>query len=172
MRSASSIRPSSAALLAVSALLTLTACPEPQAPPPGPPGLVTDITLPGLVEVVPCKHSHEHDLRHVQIFADPGSATLFQTCVLDQGCDEPFPVGSLFVKREYEFEGCKDEDLRSVTASLKLEAGELPEGGDWQWQRLDTELRVVEDGAPPICLICHIDHCSPPYGHDLRCIPD
>ena len=151
----------------------LGACVEDDPPDPdGPTALVTDIELPGLVEVVACKHSHEHDLRHVQIFADPKSAELFDDCVLGQNCEDPFPVGSLFVKREYEFEGCKPEDLTSVTANLKLEPGALPEGGDWRWQRLDTDLTVVEDGAPVLCLACHEDHCSPPYGHDLHCIPD
>ncbi len=134
--------------------------------------LVTDVDLPGLVEVHACAHSHEHDLRHVQIFADPQSADLFQTCVIDQDCTEPFPPGSLFVKREYDLEGCKPENLTSITATLKLEPGELPEGGDWQWQRMDPDLTVTDDGAPAVCLNCHEDHCSEPFGFDLRCVPD
>ncbi len=154
-------------------VVALAGCPSDPDPPAGPEPLVEDLELPGLVEVVACKHSHEHDLRHVQIFADPASAELFQTCVLDQGeCTEPFPVGSLFVKREYEFPDCKPEDLTSVTATLKLEPGSYPQGRDWQWQRLETDLTVVEDGAPFLCIACHEDHCSPPYGHDMRCLPD
>ncbi|MFV8755578.1 hypothetical protein ACNOYE_33935 [Nannocystaceae bacterium ST9] len=151
-------------------LLSLAACPQPEDP--GPDKLFDDPSMAGMVEVVPCKQSHEHELHHVEIFADPASAELFQTCVLDQANCDPFPAGSLFVKREFEYPGCKPEDLVSYTSSLKLEAGSYPDGRDWHWQNQDADLTVTEDGAPFFCIACHVDHCSPPYGWDMRCIPD
>lgn len=125
-----------------------------------------------MIEVVACKESHEHELHFVEIFADPMSAELFDTCVLDQSACDPFPTGSLFVKREYEYPGCLSQDFVGYTSSLKLDAGSFAEGRDWHWQRQAPDLRVIEDGAPFFCVVCHEDHCSAPYGWDMRCIPD
>jgi hypothetical protein len=132
-------------------------------------------------EVVSCRWSHEHELNHVRVFADPRSAEIFRACVLTgeaENCvmdGEPvagFPVGSLFVKYEYDDFGCEDDDFMGYTASLRLEDGSFPEGRDWQWQRVSPSMSLVEDGAPPRCLGCHIDHCEAPFGLDLRCLPD
>jgi hypothetical protein len=123
-------------------------------------------------EVVPCKQSHEHDLRYVRIFADPVSAPLFETCVLNANTErcpvETFPEGALFVKYEYEYVGCKEQDLVSYTATLKLAPGSYPAGKE----RASKSLRLEADGAPPVCLTCHINHCAVPKGFDMRCLPD
>jgi hypothetical protein len=157
---------------ALAAVLPLGLLGCPGDPEPGPEPIFDDPTLAGMVEVVPCKQSHEHELHHVEIFADEASAQLFQTCVLDQSSCDPFPVGSLFVKREYEYPGCLPQDLVAYTTSIKLESGSYEAGHDWHWQKQDPDLRVTEDGAPFFCIACHVDHCSPPYGWDMRCIPD
>ncbi|MCA9537393.1 MAG: hypothetical protein KC620_00815 [Myxococcales bacterium] len=139
----------------------------------GPLPCFTPTELDTLVEVVPCRHSHEHDLRHVRIFADPEAAAIYRRCVLrGEPCDEPFPPGALFVKREYDRAGCHEDEFVSLTATRKLAPGALPEGYDWRWQRLTPEMRVTDDGAPLVCLRCHVDHCSPPDGYELRCTPD
>lgn len=149
----------------------IAGCDEPA--PGGPAPVFTRAEFDGLVEMVPCRHSHEHDLRHVRIFVDREAAEIYYRCVLRQElCEERFAVGALFVKLEYDREGCRDEEFVGYTAARKLGAGALPEGQDWQWQALDPGLRVTADGAPPVCLRCHIDHCSPPEGYDLRCTPD
>lgn len=150
-------------------------CDDEAGEPSGPSALIDRPLLDGgsLVEVVTCRHSHEHELRHVRIFADASSADLYQRCVLGhEGCDGPFPPGALFVKYEYDREGCREDELLAYTVSLKLEPGALPSGLDWHWQKLDPKLRVTDDEAPPACVRCHLDHCAPPWGHDLRCFPD
>ncbi len=128
------------------------------------------------VEVVGCKHSHEHELRHVQILADTESADVFERCVLEVSgttCIETgFAPGAAFVKYEYEFADCVPTDLVSITSVRKLQDGEFPDGRDWHWQRLTPGFRVVEDGAPERCVTCHLDHCSGTGGFDLRCVPD
>lgn len=161
-------------------LAALAGCDDAPAEHRGPTPLFAVHELTELVEVVPCRHSHEHDLRHVRIFADVASGRLWDRCVRRAGgCTEPFPEGARFVKLEYDRPGgcaagdcCTDEHLVSYTVSLRLAEGALPEGHDWHWQRLDPDLKVTDDGAPPVCIGCHVDHCSPPYGHDLRCTPD
>lgn len=140
--------------------------------PDGPEALITDPELAELVEIIACKPSQEHDLSYVQVFADPATAALYDTCVLQQNCTELFPAGSIFVKREYNFPDCLDEDLNGFTVSLKLEPGESPDGRDWHWQALGRDLTVTEDGAPKSCVNCHEASCAPPAGYDLRCPPD
>jgi hypothetical protein len=148
--------------------LALAACkPDPE---PGPEPLIDDPELAGLVEIIECKTSQEHDLSFVQVFADPHSAALYQTCVVEQDCSEPFPPGSLFVKREYKLPDCVE--LRGYTVSLKRDADEYPDGRDWHWQALDEELVVTQDGAPTSCVACHEHSCNPPAGYDLRCLPE
>lgn len=134
-----------------------------------------ELNSPDMVEIMACKHSHEHDLRYVRTIADPASAEQYRRCVPPtSSCTEKrFPTGSLFIKLEYDsLTGCEPANLISYTANRKLNDGDLAEGFDWQWQRLTPSLEVQEDGAPRVCVLCHIDHCSAPDGFDLRCVPD
>ncbi|MCC6624581.1 MAG: hypothetical protein IT385_25255 [Deltaproteobacteria bacterium] len=169
-------------LLPIALALAVPACDETPSEPPGPDPVVTQALLDSgaLIEIVSCRQSHEHELNHVRTVADPGAADIFRRCVLeapeggatDPACAAPFPEGSLFVKYEYELPGCLPEDFKGVTANLKLAHGSYPQGYDWRWQKLTPKLRVLEDGAPLVCLLCHVDHCGAPDGHDLRCLPD
>jgi hypothetical protein len=161
------------------AIFALAACDESPAGPPPPKPLVTRALLDSgeLIEVVTCRQSHEHELNHVRTVANPLAAEMFRRCVLasdgaDTPCQALFPEGALFVKYEYELAGCAPADFKGISANLKLAPGAYPIGRDWHWQKLDRRLRVVEDGAPHACLLCHIDHCGAPDGHDLRCLPD
>jgi hypothetical protein len=128
------------------------------------------------VEVVRCRQSHEHELHHVRVLADPDAAEIFERCVLSGlggRCDvDRFDTGAVFVKYEYDWADCDPSDFVGYTASLRLEDGDYPEGRDWHWQRLTPALDVVEDGAPARCIQCHINHCDPPDGLDMRCLPD
>lgn len=160
-------------------LVVFVACDETPEGPPGPRPLVTRTLMESdeLVEIVACRQSHEHELNHVRTVATPEAAEQFQRCVLDPGavdhpCEAPFPEGSLFVKYEYELPGCLPADFKGISANLKLAPNSFAAGRDWQWQKLDARFRVEDDGAPAVCLLCHIDHCSAPDGHDLRCLPD
>jgi len=165
---------------------TAVACDETPSAPPGPDPVLTQALLDSgvLLEIVGCRQSHEHELNHVRTVADPASAALFRRCVLerpaegsgvplDPSCEAPYPEGALFVKYEYELPGCLPEDFKAITANLKLRPGSFAEGHDWRWQKLTPKLKVIEDGAPLVCVLCHVDHCGAPGdGHDLRCLPD
>lgn len=160
-------------------LAFVVACDETPEGPPPPSPLVTRALMDSdeLIEIVPCRQSHEHELNHVRTVANPAAAEQFRRCVIDphaaaEPCAEPFPEGSLFVKYEYELPGCLPEDFKGISANLKLAPDSYPAGRDWQWQKLSSRFKVEEDGAPAVCLICHLDHCSGLKGHDLRCLPD
>lgn len=112
-------------------------------------------------EVRDCRHSHEHELRHIRVFADALALEVYDIW------DRPYPVGSTIVKLEYDDEEC--ENLLGYTAMKKLEAGENPAGHDWWWQKLDEDKQVTEEGAPFSCIDCHEHHCAPPDGFDLTC---
>ena len=126
-------------------------------------------------QVLPCRDSHDHDLRSVRILANAAAVERYVQCVrLGHPCDAPFEVGATLVKYEYELPGCVPAELVSITVSERLPDGSFPEGGDWRWLRLGPDLKVEEDGAPTRCLDCHRQHCAPPsgLGHELRCVPD
>lgn len=128
-------------------------------------------------QVLPCRDSHDHDLRSVRVMANALAAERYVRCVRlapEQPCAEAFEVGATLVKYEYDLPGCDPALLVSVTASIRLPDGSFPEGDDWRWLRLNRDLVIEEDGAPVRCLDCHRQHCAPPdgRGHELRCTPD
>jgi hypothetical protein len=116
-----------------------------------------------------CRHSHEHELRHVRVLASPTALVPY----LRLHPAFPYPAGATLVKLEYDDAACTN--LLGYTAMLKEPPGARPAGGDWRWQRLDMTRRVIEDGAPPVCLTCHVHHCAaagqhrPGAGYDLTC---
>ena len=109
-----------------------------------------------------CRNSHEHELRHVRVFADAQAVGPFLNW------DAPFPVGATIIKVEYDDEYCQVRV--GYTAMQKGEVGSNPEGGDWFWQKLDADRKVLEQGAPHACVHCHEEHCDPPeHGFDFTC---
>jgi hypothetical protein len=114
-------------------------------------------------EMRDCRHSHEHELRYIRVFASPTAQLSYAAL----SPDVPYPVGATLVKLEYDDAMCSA--LLGYTAMQKLPIGQMPAGGDWLWQRLDTERNVLESGAPLRCTNCHTYHCAPPYGYDLSC---
>lgn len=120
-------------------------------------------------EMRDCRHSHEHDLRHIRVFADPGAEAPYAAL----SPDVPYPVGATLVKLEYELPGCKPEEFRGYTVLRKEPAGYAPDTGDWRWQAVDPDFEVVADGVIPRCVGCHRVHCKPPdYGFDFTCADD
>lgn len=114
-------------------------------------------------ELRDCRHSHEHELNHIRVFANDLAAAPY----LALSPDVPYPPGSILVKAEYEDKDCVD--LIGFTAVRRGEVGSAPEVYDWYWQKLDAEQNVTEDGAPWRCINCHAVHCEPPYGFELTC---
>jgi hypothetical protein len=114
-------------------------------------------------EMRTCRHSHEHELRFIRVFASATAEVPYATL----SAEAPYPPGSTLVKIEYDDPEC--EEVLGYTVMRKLTEGENPQGGDWRWQRLDPERVMLEDGAPPRCINCHAQHCAPPHGFDLSC---
>lgn len=114
-------------------------------------------------EIRDCRHSHEHELRFIRVFASPTAEEPY----LALSPDVPYPVGATLVKLEYDDPDCTE--LLGYTALQKLEPGKQPAGGDWLWQRVNGEGEVEEEGAMSRCVNCHAVHCEPPHGYDLTC---
>src|SRR6185503_21382768 len=93
-----------------------------------------------------CRSSHEHELHYIRVLVDDAAEAPYAALSPEQ----PYPPGATLLKVEYDDEGC--ETLVNFTAYQKLEPGENPEGGDWWWQKLDAQQRVIEEGAPWRCL--------------------
>lgn len=108
-----------------------------------------------------CRHSHEHELRHIRVFASPGAQLPYKNLNLGT----PYPVGATLVKLEYELAGCNPADLVEYTVMMKGKDGE----GDWYWQRVSADRTVQEEGSIRSCINCHRVHCTPPFGYDLSC---
>lgn len=116
-----------------------------------------------------CGFTHEHDLRYIRVMVDEAADVPYQA--LEQ--NYPYPVGATLVKLEYDDEDCTE--LVGFTAMKKRAAGYSALGNDWQWQRLDAERNVLEDGEIRTCITCHQHHCTWPIcgyedcGFDLTC---
>lgn len=114
-------------------------------------------------EIRDCRHSHEHELNFIRVFASPTAEDSY----LALSPDVPYPVGATLVKLEYDDPDCTE--LKGYSALQKLEPGTQPEGGDWLWQRVSKTREVEEEGAMTRCVNCHAVHCDPPHGYDLTC---
>jgi hypothetical protein len=119
-------------------------------------------------ELRDCRHSHEHELNHIRVFANELAATPYEKL----SADTPYPVGSVLVKAEYEDGACTK--LVGYTALRKEALGAGPGEGDWRWQKLAPDFRVLQDGAPTACVHCHEHHCAEAgvvgvMGYDLTC---
>jgi hypothetical protein len=150
------------AVLAVLGTLLLGAAgcdPEP----PGPEPLFPEQPETAWTEMRDCRHSHEHELRFIRVFASPDAEASY----LALSPEVPYPVGARLVKLEYDDPGCTQ--LLGYTALEKQPPGSLPAGGDWLWQRVSPRREVLEEGAMYRCINCHEEHCEPPLGYDLTC---
>ncbi|GMV38813.1 MAG: hypothetical protein AMXMBFR64_05290 [Myxococcales bacterium] len=119
-------------------------------------------------ELRDCRHSHEHELNHIRVLVND----LAKEPYARLSAEVPYPVGAILVKAEYDDDACTM--LVGYTAMRKEPAGYAPDSGDWRWQKLDTTLKVLEDGSPQTCIHCHEHHCAPAgavtaLGYDLTC---
>ena len=139
--------------------VVLAACAEVDSPSP-------KMVLPGdyrtaFVPVRRCGPGNEHGLISVVVrMRDQQAATY------DNG-PYPFPAGALIVKEEYRDNECTD--LLGYTAMRKEAAGYFPDGGDWQWFKLDAYGTVVTDGPQKSCAQCHTQKCGA-RNRDLTCL--
>ncbi len=151
---------------AAMALLGLIACAEEEAPRAA---LYPADFMSSWHEARDCRHSHEHELNHIRVFANDLAKVPYDTLSADQ----PYLPGATLVKVQYDDEDCTQ--LLGYTVLARQAVGYSPGTFDWRWQRLDAEERVLEDGPHlPRCLACHAVHCTPPSGagFELTCADD
>lgn len=115
------------------------------------------------VEVRNCRPSGDHNLNNIRILADPAALEPYQ------GRVEPFPVGSVVLKEEFDF---GDADcsgpIKQWTVMRRLETGSSPDTLDWAWQRVDATRRVLGEDEPT-CIGCHQGCGVAPDGYDWTC---
>jgi len=115
------------------------------------------------VQVRPCRSSPDHDLNHVVVFADPSAMVAYRMR------DQPFPVGAVILKPEYDFsDDTCGETIKQWTVMVKLAAGSSASTLDWHWQKVDAHGHVVTDNEPR-CYGCHASCGVPPDGYLGTC---
>ncbi len=130
--------------------LTLSACDQNVSP-------VPDTILPmdyrsTYAQVRGCRRSVDHDLRHIMVLTNPIATEVYRNGPY------PFPAGSMVVKEEYLDQSCRA--LAGWTLMRKEAAGYDPAFGDWRWQKVDRERKVVADGKIETCRSCHASQVS------------
>ncbi len=157
-RSASNVSPLVALLFTVM-LVALAGCGDDA--PPGVPIFPADYRA-SYVEVRNCRQSADHDLHMIRVLADPLAAAPYT------GRDAPIPEDATLVKEEYDFGDfdCSGA-IVSFSAARKQPVDSDPDNLDWEWQRVDSERRVVVEDEPR-CVGCHTG-CEGPEGYDHTC---
>jgi hypothetical protein len=113
-------------------------------------------------EVRDCRESGDHDLNMVRILASKKALTPYQERM------DPFPVGAVVLKEEYEFGDPCEGPIKQWTVMKKLEDGSSKDTLDWSWQRVDADRKVV-DSNPSRCISCHQGCGIPPDGYEGTC---
>jgi hypothetical protein len=114
-------------------------------------------------EVRNCRQSGDHDLNVIRILADPAALAAYR----DRA--EPFPVGSVVLKEEFEFgDTTCSGPIKQWTVMEKLEVGSSPDTLDWAWQTVDADRNVVDEDLPQ-CIGCHTGCGVAPDGYDGTC---
>lgn len=114
------------------------------------------------VEVRDCRPSGDHDLNTIRILANPSALAPYQDRL------EPFPVGAVVLKEEYDFGDDCSGPIKQWTVMRKLEAGSAAETLDWHWQRVGADRQVLDENKP-VCIGCHQACGTAPDGHDWTC---
>ena len=110
------------------------------------------------IQVRNCRFSSAHDGHNILVYASPGQAGAY----VDG--DYPLAQGTVLVKVLHSDPGCKT--LAGYVAMRKGGAGTAPDGGDWEWQELDANRKILESGRLPSCIGCHTG-CT--EGRDFTC---
>lgn len=99
------------------------------------------------VQVRDCRFSIEHDGVYIRVRANALAAATYA----DAGY--PFAEGSVVLKEEFLDAACQNPS--GFTAMRRSAQPEFAQTGGWQWQRLDAERRVTQNGALTRCYSCH-----------------
>jgi hypothetical protein len=102
-------------------------------------------------EVRDCRLGIEHDGYSVRVLANEIARDGYLNNL------RPLPVGSIVIKEEYDAADCADDAVLVQWRAMRKESpGFDPGDGDWHWQRVLSDRRVVED-AKASCIGCHRD---------------
>ncbi len=98
------------------------------------------------VAVRDCRRSSDHDLHFIRVLVEPAALQPYNDRV------SPFPVGSVVLKEEYEFDdpSCAGEPVE-WTVMVKTSGTERL---GWDWQRVEAGRSVVESNGAS-CYGCH-----------------
>jgi hypothetical protein len=107
-------------------------------------------------QVRACRPSGEHDLHKIRVLAKPETAAIYLART------DPFPVGSIILKEEYDFtdDTCADA-LTWWSVMKRTSAG-------WTWQRVGPDREVLSENDTR-CIGCHAECGVPPDGFDGTC---
>lgn len=67
----------------------------------------------------------------------------------------PFAEGTIIVKTSYASPAANT--VIGYTVMAKGPSGTSPAGGDWIWQEVDADRRVIREGVLQDCISCHSD---------------
>jgi hypothetical protein len=107
-----------------------------------------------------CRAVTQHNLAYQKVLANSVAAEPYVSA------SYPIPAGGVVVAEQHGDSSCNS--LTGFYLMAKEKPGYDTASGDWHWQRLDDNQRVLEDGRLQTCSSCHAqppcnDHlCSPP----------
>jgi hypothetical protein len=94
-----------------------------------------------------CRSIANHELAYARVLADSVAADPYVGGVY------PLPAGSVVVAEQHSDPSCNS--LTGFYLMAKEKPGYDSTAGDWRWQRLDANQRVLEDGKLAKCSSCH-----------------
>jgi hypothetical protein len=106
-----------------------------------------------------CRMVTDHDFAYEKVLANAVAADPYLLA------SYPLPAGGVVVGEQHGDPSCGS--LTGYYLMAKEQPGYDTAGGDWHWQRLDLNQRVVEDGHLQKCSSCH---AKPPC-NDYLCAP-
>ena len=93
-----------------------------------------------------CRKSGTHSNPHFLLHITSSSQEAFNAGM-------PLPEGTVVVKSQYNDDACTD--LATWTAMKKREAGFDAANNDWEWQNVNGDGEIVEQGKVGYCASCH-----------------
>jgi hypothetical protein len=105
-----------------------------------------------------CRSVPSHDLAFQRVLANSVGADPYLG-------GRPLPAGSVVVAEQHDDSSCSS--LTGFYLMAKEGSGYDTTAGDWHWQRIDANQRVLEDGKLQKCSSCHV---KPPC-NDYLCSP-
>ena len=108
-----------------------------------------------------CRLNVQHSNQYQRVLADPTFAADPYT-----SGSYPLPAGSVVVAEEHGNDpSCNN--LVGYYLMAKEKPGYASTAGDWHWQELDSNQRIIQDGRLTTCSSCH---AQPPC-NDFLCSP-